>query len=119
MRSSANSLNINILHPYMTTTQKKTRKMSIVEEADTERNDYHLNIEERIWIIAMRLDCHSIDKIIQDWPFTRNPPSHGAIYELIKKVKFTGSVEDKPGKGGVITVDTLENRAVIVNYVDR
>jgi hypothetical protein len=72
-----------------------------------------------LWIISQRLDGLEIRTIIEKWPFDRRPPHQSAIYELIKKVKETGSIQDKPGRGGVVTMDTPQNRAAVVEYVQR
>ena len=78
-----------------------------------------LSKEERIWIIAQRLDCFEIKQIIELWPFQRQCPSPSSIYRLINKVKETGSIKDKKRSGRTKTEDTIENREIITSYVEK
>jgi len=93
--------------------------MSIEYDQQSEVDNYHLTFEHRLWIISQRLDGLEIRTIIEKWPFDRRPPHQSAIYELIKKVKETGSIQDKPGRGGVVTMDTPQNRAAVVEYIEK
>ena len=93
--------------------------MSIEYDPQVPCDEYHLSFEQRLWIISERLDGQEIKVIIQKWPFDRLPPSESANYKLIKKVKETGSIKDKPGRGGNVTVDTPQNRALVVDYVEK
>ena len=93
--------------------------MSMELDPQVQSNEYHLTFEQRLWIISQRLDGLDINMIIQKWPFDRRPPHVSAIYELIRKVKETGCIEDKPGRGGVVTMNTPQNRAAVVGYVEK
>jgi len=93
--------------------------MIIKNNQQTQVKNRHLWMDERIWFISMRLDCHHVDTIIQQWPFPCKPSSPQAIYDLIRKVKYTGSVVDQVGRGPPITVDTFENRQLVIQFVER
>ena len=100
-------------------TRHQQVRISIDFNPQSEFDDYHLNFEHRLWIISQRLEGLEIKEIIQQWSFDRRPPSVSAKHDLIKKVKETGSIQDKPGRGGVETKDSPQNRAAVMGYVEK
>ena len=103
----------------MMITRRSTNKMVLEIDPLFQRDEHHLTFEQRKWIISKRLDGLEVKTIIEKWQYDRHPPSEVAIYNLIKKVKDTGSVKDKPGRGGKMTCDTPQNRAEVVEYVEK
>lgn len=90
-----------------------------IENEEFDPNEKLLSQEQRIWVIAQRLDCKSVKEIIETWPFERNCPAPKTVYRLIDKVKKTGSVEDILRSGRPNTEDTEENRKRIINYIEK
>ena len=101
------------------TTTLSLEKMVLEEDFHFEIDSFHLTFEQRKWIISQRLDCHDVNSIIQKCPFERNAPSQQAIYKLIKKVKETGTVEEKSGRGRIPIIDTPENREIVIKYIEK
>ena len=88
-------------------------------DEQTQLNDYHLSKEQRICIISQLIDSSRIDSAIQHLPFEGQAPSHKAVSDLLNKVKETGSINDRDGKGGIVRRDSLDNRVKIVNFVEK
>ena len=89
-----------------------------MEDENLEKK-YNLTFQQRIWILTQLIDNTKVNSVIQNWPFKPKSPSVSTVYDFIKKVKETGSVEDKIVKCGVITVNTKQNGDMIVKYVEK
>ena len=60
---------------------------------------YHFSKEDRIYIVSCLIDGKNPKQIVQEWNRKRKSPSLQSIYSLKRKIKRTGSVDNRKGQG--------------------